>query len=380
MGPLFARATFRTSRAEVRWLAASFALCVLVIVWTKSGTFADQATDHLHHARATWTFLIRGLSAYRDPFEVSSQGIGYLQSGLTWEKYPVAYPPGMFAVFLLPGIAGRFASTSEDIFGKFILVYLTAIAHVTLWVFAKVFGRVGSHFWTAVLVLVWTFVCRITLLGFYDAAWLLAGAVGVDRMARKQYGPAVVCFLLAALTSYRAAAFGVLGAWAFIELMRSDAKRAHKLAYAAGAVVACGVVAWCFMMLMRHSPRDHHGVDSSLLPLTFLPYLFLSFGLGVGVLLAASVSIPLGATVALASVLSILHAGHQWHACLCVPALLALPLAKRRPLWAQLLLAFWFLFFVRFAFRYDPLILLDELLRFVERNGAWVPDRFRPCP
>jgi hypothetical protein len=381
MAPIFSRSTFRSSRAQAAWLLFSFLCCVVLIAWTKSGVgdFLGRFTDHLHHARATWAFVVHGLGAYREPLLLTSQGVGYQQGGLTWERFPVAYPPGMFVVFFLPSLAGRYIPMGEQLFGKLVILYLIGILHAALWALAHVFRRVESELWTGTLVLVWLFMCRITLLGFYDGAWLLAGALGVDQLVRKKHGPAVVCFLIAALISYRAVGFAVLGAWAFVGLIRSDVRPAYKASYTLGAALSCGVVGWAFLMLLRHSPHDQTGVTSALLPMSFVPWVLLAFGLGVGALLAGLVSMPLGLTVALGSGLAILHAGHQWHACLLIPALLALPLAKRTPLWAQILLVVWFLIFLRYAFWFEPFELVDEFLRFVEHNGT-VPREFRAYP
>lgn len=370
MAPIFSRLTLRASTAERRWLAVSFAVSVILILWTKTaaGDFYGGYTDHVHHARATWAFLHHGLDAYRRPLIETGINNGYLQAGMTWETYPVAYPPGMFVAFLLPAIGGGFYAGPEANFGKLIILELTIITHAALWAFAHVFRRVESKFWTGVLVLIWLFVARISLLGFYDGMWLLAGALGVDRLLRKQPGPALACFVVAGLSSYRAAGLAVLAIIALVEILRSDTRRVVKVAYVAGALVSAAVVVWSFAMLLRYSPHDGHA-GSPLLPMTFVGYALLLFGLGVGALLAARVSLAVGASVMLASGLSILHAGHHWHVCICIPSLLAFPLARRQPLWAQILLAFWLLVFMRYAFLYEPFVFLDELLQFVQRDG-----------
>ena len=69
-------------------------------------------------------------------------------------------------------------------------------------------------------------------------------------------------------------------------------------------------------------------------------YALLAFGLVVGASSRRVSPLAVGASVMLASALSILHAGHHWHVCICIPSLLAFPLARRQPLWAQILLAF----------------------------------------
>jgi hypothetical protein len=244
------------------------------------------------------------------------------------------------------------------------------ILHAALWVFAQVFRRTRSHASTVALVLVWVFLTRATMLGFYDAAWLLPGALGIDQMVRKKHGAAIACFLVSALISYRAVSFGVLGAWSFLALVRSQAPIATKLAHAMASAEVGAVVVWAFVMLIRHSPPDNHSADSALLPLSFLPKVYLAIGLLTAGALA-TISIPLGASVAVASVLAILHAGHNWHACLLIPSMLALPLAPRRPLWATVLLVAWFVFFCRYAFWFDPMTVIDEMLRFAEHGGKY---------
>lgn len=370
IAPIFSRAAFRRDRRLVMWLALSLLVCVVELLWNKSyaGDFTGGYTDHVHHARATWAFLNHGLDAYKRPLLETSVNIGYAQSGMTWETYPVAYPPGMFVAFLLPAILGRIYTGPEAVFGKFVIFELTLITHAALWALAPVFRRVASHFWTGVLVLSWIFLVRITLMGFYDGAWLLAGALGVDYLARRRPGPALACFVIANLTSYRAAGFAVLALYALIELLRGDARRVVKIAYLVGTAVSAAVVVWSFAMLVKYSPHDG-GAGSPLLPLKFTGIWLLVFGLLTGALLAVRVSKLVGLSVMLASALSILHAGHHWHVCICIPSLLALALARQKPLWAQLLMAFWFLVLMRYAFSYGPFGMMDEVLKFIELNG-----------
>ena len=195
----------------MRTLVASLALSAAILVATqaKNGVYLDHMTDHFHHSRATWSFFVLGLDVYTHPYSWTTDHVPYPQPGVPWPNHPVAYPPGMFLVFTLPALLGRFVPSLSTLeFGKIVIAYLTIIMHAALWSIASLARRVGSAAWMGVIAFVWIFAMRTSLLGFYDGAWLLTGSLAVHAMLASRPTRAVLWFAASALV---AAALGVRG-------------------------------------------------------------------------------------------------------------------------------------------------------------------------
>ncbi|MBS2019073.1 MAG: hypothetical protein JST00_39765 [Deltaproteobacteria bacterium] len=351
-------------------LVVSLVLSTLVLLYakSKSGDYLERMTDHFHHARATWTFFVVGLDAYTTPFGVTARRVPYPQTWLTWENHPVAYPPGMFLVFAVPAALGRYVSLSTLEFGKLVIAYLTLIMHAALWVMGLVMRRLRTTAWCAFLVFFWIFCVRVSLLGFYDGAWLLTSALAVFAMQRRRHARAVLWFVASALVSYRAACLAPLALVAFWNLHRSAARARTKALVTAASVAGGMVVVACFAALVRYGPKGDDGAHG--MAWGYYAYVVLGVGLLVALLVTRGAGPLVGACVALSSLLSILHAGHNWHGLVCVAPLYALTLAERRPGWVQVLVAAWFVVFMQLAFGFPPLLWLEEMIRFVERGGA----------
>jgi len=199
-------------------LACSLVLTALVPL-TNAGPYGDLSqayTDHLHHAHATWVFLRRGLDAYRLPLEESSRGVTFPQACGAWPQMPVNYPPGMFAVFLPLALAGRFVPMSQETFGRVGILWLLVLAHLALGAVFLLLSELPSGGRAVVGVLAWIYFVRLALQGFYDVAFLGAGALALRELHRRRPAPALAWVAAAALLHYRAVVLfpvGVAAAW-----------------------------------------------------------------------------------------------------------------------------------------------------------------------
>jgi hypothetical protein len=79
-----------------------------------------------------------------------------------------------------------------------------------------------------------------------------------------------------------------------------------------------------------------------------------------------------GITLALSTILSIVHGGHSWHGMQCLPPLVALSMAERRPIGAQIAVGVWLLTMLRFAYSFEPFLWLEEVFKFVQQGGVIV--------
>lgn len=369
MSGVFSKATFRSAPRLAKCLVASLLFSAFILIWTegKTGELLDRMSDHFHHSRATWSFFVLGLEVYTQPFGITAEKVPYPQTWVTWQNHPIAYPPGMFVVFTLPALLGRFVKLSTLEFGKITIAYLCLIMHAALWAIGVVSRRVGSQAWMGVIAFIWIFSIRIGLMGFYDGAWLLTAALALHAMLEDRYAHAVLWFVASALISYRAACLGPIALVAFWRLVRSDAPIRTRVAVSIAAVVGCGVVALCFAALVKYGPKGDDGAHG----IAVNTYIWLVLGLCIIVALAVArgSSLLVGACVALSSVLGIAHGGHAWHGYVLIAPILALPLSPRRPLWVQITLGLWFVYVLQTFFGYPPLFFIDELARFFANHG-----------
>ncbi|HTP50582.1 MAG TPA: hypothetical protein VMK42_07790 [Anaeromyxobacteraceae bacterium] len=200
-------------RALAALLAASFGLTALVPL-TNAGPYGDLSqayTDHLHHAHATWVFLAKGLDVYRLPLEQSSRGVYFPHETGAWPQMPVNYPPGMFAVFLPLALAGRFVPMSQETFGRLGILWLLLLAHLALAAVFLLLSELDAGGRAMVGVLAWIYLVRLALQGFYDVAFIGAGALALRELHRERPRGALLWLAAAGLLHYRAVALAPVG-------------------------------------------------------------------------------------------------------------------------------------------------------------------------
>jgi hypothetical protein len=357
------------------WLGASFLVSIALITAAKTNTgdLLGGYTDHLHHARATWTFLSLGLEVYTRPLGETGLEVPFPQPGLYWPQFPVAYPPGMFVVFLPVALLGRYVPLSTPVYGKLAVIYLVLLTHAALWIIDSLLRRPGKAYGFLPILMIWLFTLRVALTGFYDGAWLLAGAIATVQLTRERASAAVVWFIVAALISYRAAALvplALVALWRFHQEAKSWKRKLPVLVFAG---VGCAIVMLAFWALSTFSPQAaelRHNADSPLL--AFKPRTYLVIGIGVifSMLLANAAGLLTAASTVLTTLLSILHGGHWWHGVVCVPVLLTLAVHPARTSRAVPIALLFVALMWQFAFDYQPFRFLDELLLFVTRGGS----------
>ena len=239
-------------RALAAILAASLGLTALVPL-TNAGPYGDLSqgyTDHLHHAHATWVFLERGLDAYRLPLGESSRGVYYPKESGAWPQMPVNYPPGMFAVFLPLALAGRFVPMSQEAFGRLGILWLVLLAHAALAAVFLLLSDLPAGGRAVAGMIAWIYLVRLALQGFYDVAFIGAGAMALRDLHRRRPRGALLWLAAAGLLHYRAVVLVPAGLAAVAMAVRGRPAREWPwrelaLVAAAGAVtVATFLLMW----------------------------------------------------------------------------------------------------------------------------------------
>jgi hypothetical protein len=229
-------------RALLALVAASLGLTSLVPLTNASpyGDLSAGYTDHLHHAHLTWVFLHRGLDAYRLPLAESSRGIPYPQETGAWPQMSANYPPGMFAVFLPTALVGRFVPMNQPTFGRVGVLWMLVVAHLAMLALFALLGDLPPGGRAVVGMIAWLYLVRLALQGFYDPAFLGAGALAMREVHRRRPGPALLWLAAAGMLHYRAVALvpvGVAAAWQVFRLPPEE--RPWR---AIGVVVVTGIV------------------------------------------------------------------------------------------------------------------------------------------
>jgi len=362
------------SDPDARWTLFSAAVAAVLLAYTKSptGDTFSLFTDHLHHTRAAWTFFHLGLEAYIEPFSKTGREVYYPQPGITWGQLPIPYPPGMFVVFAPMALIGRYIPMGSVVYAKLAIVYMLVLMHAGLWGLVKLLRQQELSYFALLVLMLWIFGLRAGLQGFYDGAFLWTGVIATQRLIARRPASAIIWYTISGVISYRGAAFASFALLAVWQLLRSDASLARKASVLGFAAVGSLLTAGAFWLLMTHSTvATRHGAESSLLPLDFRGYAVIFIGAALCVALSLSASLLVGATAAVSTILCVLHAGHSWHGFVCFPVAMALAIERPKRDYAPLLVIVYIAFMWQFAFGYPPFHWLDELLRFIQRGGAY---------
>jgi len=229
-------------RALFALVAVSLGLTALVPLTNQSpyGDLSAGYTDHLHHAHATWVFLHRGIDAYRLPLAESSRGVPYPQQTGAWPQMPVNYPPGMFAVFLPTALVGRFVPMTQETFGRVGVLWMLVVAHLAMLAMFLLLADLAPGARAVIGMIAWVYLIRLALQGFYDPAFLGAGAMAMREVHRRRPGAALLWLACAGMLHFRAVALVPLGALALWQALREPRGRRPWTAIA--VVAAAGLV------------------------------------------------------------------------------------------------------------------------------------------
>ena len=227
----------------------------LATVWvpfvnrSKLGDLSDWYGDHLHHPFATWVAFTKGLVIYTRTFSEVWSDTGFAHPMLSWGQMPMAYPPGVFAVFTPTMLVGQYIPMSLHSFGVINIVYLLMLAHLSFFAVLISFKEapVGSRATAAVII--WMFIILLASEGFYDTVFIGAGAMVSFELLKKRPARALCWLSAGALLHFRMAAFAPLGLYALHQLWvgRKEHPLPWKtLVFTAFAAATC---IWSFWMM-----------------------------------------------------------------------------------------------------------------------------------
>jgi hypothetical protein len=326
---------------------------------SRFGDLSNLHTDHVHHVRATWTFWKVGFEVYRMPLGTTTTGVPPypLVPMLPWADFPVAYPPGMFAVFALPTWYGaHHPELTPPEFARWTVLWVVVLSHVGLvgvWRALQAIPRGGA---ALLLVAVWMLTWRIALHGFYDTVWVGCAAMSVAALARRRPAWSLVWFTLAAFINYRAASIAPAAAWAAWLFLRSDARWWRKLLLFAATGAVCLLVLWTFWLFTKGSPPpDSEAYKAAVSPVvgnaTFQHVAWAACGVTAAIALGAG-DFLVALTVLWAGFLTIHHAWPAWHGTILIGAPLLVGATRRevdvpflRTIVALWMLGMWEVFF-----------------------------------
>jgi hypothetical protein len=283
-------------------ILASFLLAALVPIFNDA-PHADLSrwyTDHLHNSHATWVFLHRGLAVYTEPFGEASRGIEYPHLSGQWAQMPIAYPPGVFAVFLVPSLLGKVLPLSTHAFSVLLMLYLLALAHLALFAVWRALEPLAPGGRLLVGAFAWMFLLRLGWQGFYDSAWIACGAMAVRALHDGKPRTSLRWLAAAGLLHFRAAVLLPVGIAALVAAIRGKPARGWpwKDLGAVAVAGAVAVTAFVLMVPLTGSVQAEHG---SLLTLPSLRTAIVAAATVVAAALAWRWAGPIAAGTALVS-------------------------------------------------------------------------------
>jgi hypothetical protein len=192
-------------------------------------------------------------------------------------------------------------------------------------------------------------------------------------MNKNRSASALIWFTVGAFISYRGAAFLPIALVALWRFFGQEYAPRTKIAVLGFCGVLCAIVVAAFWDLNVHSPHSNGlraGVDSPLLDFSARTYFVIATGIVFSILLTKVEGLLVGTSALFASLLSVLHGGHSWHAAVCVPVLMSFALKGRTSPLGTILAMLFVALSWQLAFHYTPFHFVEELIRFVNVRGA----------
>jgi hypothetical protein len=274
----------------------------------------------------------------------------------------MVYPPGVLVLFAPLAVLGQFWPMSRAAFGTVGVLVTLAIAHLAFAAGLKALSatrRAGSLIVTGAVL--WLFLLRMGMNGFFDGAWLACGALMVHRLATGRPTSALRWFALASLLHFRAAILVPLAAAALWRALRQERRPWLDLALLGLALAVClGTFALMFPVTSAYRDENpsllqlHHGARFWLVVLV---------GLAGTACAVAWADLVTAATVAGATVLALIYKDFWWHGSVVLIAPLAVSACRegRAPVRAREAILVWLLLLQPLAWR-DPIVtLIGEL-------------------
>jgi hypothetical protein len=261
----------RAERIWLRWgtpavvAVTSFVVTAWIPILNDS-PYADISgwyTDHLHHSFATWVFLKRGLAVYTHPLGALPAGTGWPFPREDWGNMPMAYPPGVFAVFSPLVVLAKILPLSEHGFAVLSVLYVLLLTHLALFSVLRALEDSPRGSRAAVAVFVWMVFVQLGLEGFYDAAFIGCGARAVSRLRAKDGESALWWLGVAALLHFRAIVFLPLALYTLAAVLRGKPRATWPWATLAWVAAAAAVSVATFLLMYPATAgfrASHHRV------------------------------------------------------------------------------------------------------------------------
>lgn len=353
-----ARPFLREHRTLLLWTAISFFVCAALPFFNHSryGDLSDWFNDHLHHPFATWVALQRGTEIYTRPFQEIWDGSGYPLEFKSWGEMPMAYPPGVFAVFLPTALIGRYVPMSLHAAGVLNMTYVVLLAHLAFFAVLLLLKELPSGSRALVGAFSWLLIASLAMNGFYDPIFVGAAAMMLRALARKRPGDALIWLGVGALMHFRMASFAPFGLAALVQIYQQ--RKSEKLPWKSLAFVAVAAVicVWTFVLMYPATAtfRSTHPPVLQGLPKTMV--IIYSLLLTAACLYLADVFVALSVLACL--VLAIVEQQpFSWHAAILLAPLLAVGVWKlpRQASISRTLIFVW-------ALAIGPLVWRDSLV------------------
>jgi len=332
-------AFLREHRAAAWVTLLSFLLTAWVPLFNRSraGDLSNWYSDHLHHPYATWVGLTKGAVVYTVPFQqvFSRKDTGYPHeaAGSTWGEMPgMAYPPGIFAVFLPTSLLGRCVPLSTHAFGVVNILYLLLLAHLSFFAVLVSLQALAPGSRALVALFTWLVMVSMASEGFYDPLFIGVGALGLRALALGNPDGALRWLCGAALLHFRAAPLAPFAGYATWLLLRGKPARTWPWRTLAFAALAAVLVVGSFLLMYPATEgfRRTHGMVLAGRPLALAVVLAVS-ALAMAVAFWFS-DAAVGLSVAVGLALTLVERQpYWWHQAMLVLPLLGVGAARLQP-------------------------------------------------
>lgn len=331
-------------------------LALHVALASPTGDLNAHYTDHLRHLTEAQALVARGDAIYRQPYDAFSQGLLPCpeHAGLFGDR-TAPYPPlGVLLHWPLSAVerAGWLAPARvHQLTAMTWLACGLLAAALALWLAWPRREHVAG-----VLVLLTPLALGAGANGFYDTAFLAAGAGALIALVRGRAALAVALLGLVAALHFRALVFAPVGLWALLDSWK--ARRAPTtlaaLGVAAALVASAAWAAFALRGTLDTIPAHNPVHGSHLVGLRPAPLAFVALGLVVAAGLWRSGARWTALTVLAAVGVALADRSHgYWHALVLVVPPVVLAAERREEGWRLPLLTWgWTVAAALLAFRF----------------------------
>jgi hypothetical protein len=308
-------------------------------------------TDHLRHPHVVRVALERGFAVYTEPFGVVREGIAYPYPSEDWLDVAYVYPPGALLVYLPATLLGMTGALSHQNYAIAIVLYLLALAHVSIWRVARVAPPV-------ITLLAWLALMQQALNGEFDVVWIGAAAVAFERLRDERPESAMRWICVAALFHFRAFALAPAGAYALSRAVAARGWPWRTLALVTLTGATCGAA---FIAMAPFTRADLQPIMTRPTGEDFIGVIAVTAT--AAVLMWRLAGPWTAAAIILVGAFSVTDVPHWWHATVMLPIPLGIGvLGRPRHMVAAVLLGIaWYVPVQIFAWHSNPLWLFRDI-------------------